>query len=82
MFSGTSDEQSNRTILKSARFTGLPDLIAAICRFQKFIVCGVFYILYWCYRLKCGQNGPKSNILGPYHQYSTLKSNNFEKLDI
>ena len=31
-------------------------------RFQKYIVCGVFYILYWWYWAKRGQNGPKSKI--------------------
>ena len=33
-------------------------MITAMCRFQKYIVCGVFYILYWWYGSKRGQNCP------------------------
>ena len=33
-------------------------MTVAMSRFQKYIVCGVFYILYWWYGSKRGQNCP------------------------
>ena len=50
-------------------------MTVSMSRFQKYIVCGVFYILYWCYCPKRSQNGPILEIgpfwshLGQLHKY-------------